>query len=768
MTKRTGSQLSFQGVFPNLTTTNTFKERRLNDLIDDIRGRKSKHKCFDPLLLLGDDLMHEILLYVIDPQRIAGSRAWETEFTRGRTNGPLVLTNISRRWNRFITSSPLLWSYLHIDTGDDDGLEYLQLFLLLSCNTRLFIALHGRAVVSDTIVTALLRAGDRISAFLYPPNVSRSTLAKFGLCQEPAHNRIEPSCSWYKLEVDSVTQSSQTNHYSFPTSIHSLSIDVPLSLSKIVMLSPFRSLSSLSAKISLDRGLSPGSDSRLELPNLEGLSLEVAIRSDQQVEMPIFIICRMLKILNLRLKYTLELDFKNPQEERTSRLKFDVVDMLQELHIHLAIRVVTGDDFIAEWLKEREQWEQQQQRFMLPIQKRWRQWLNIPDNLENVRRSSLEVTSSMKEKAYAFIRKTVEETLLLVLPQLMELTTSEILHTFPKHLKILRLHVLGIPDRWFPIKLPSLVSLEIQAGTLDHLLIMQYIQVPQLRDLQVQVQDGLGKRDVYDWRNTTGNLLDRISLTVKIPHHQQGNPVIVFHLPRTHFLNVSSPHIPLCLYTTEPAPFSYTLHAILGATSGPKPIISNSVEWQENLITEWINPHNEIPIFGIFESLVSLRRIILDQNEYLLFKQAPIDELLKLLAENIYICPHLTAITAAECPSSWPTFLCHLRRRNLEAMLSKSTKCIEELSFSQPIHAIIIRWLMDAVKAKIFNVTEWPPVREGNAWLMRPFTFKGAKRVLRSCYICHITGMELGCLMYETRRVNCGRERGDGSRIASL
>jgi hypothetical protein len=152
----------------------------------------------------------------------------------------------------------------------------------------------------------------------------------------------------------------------------------------------------------------------------------------------------------------------------------------------------------------------------------------------------------------------------------MELTTSEILHTFPSIYRNSASTVSVYQTRWPPIKLPNLVSLEIQADTLDHLLIMRYIQVPQLRDLQVQVQDGLGKRHEYDWRYTTGNLLDRISLTVKVPRHQQDNRVLVFHLPRTHFLNVSSPHRPLCLYITEPAPFSYTLHAILGATSGPK------------------------------------------------------------------------------------------------------------------------------------------------------------------------------------------------------
>jgi len=40
---------------------------------------------------------------------------------------------------------------------------------------------------------------------------------------------------------------------------------------------------------------------------------------------------------------------------------------------------------------------------------------------------------------------------------------------------------------------------------------------------------------------------------------------------------------------------------------------------------------------------------------------------------------------------------------------------------------------------------------------MRPF--EGDEDVFRSCYICHITGMELGCLECETQIVNCGRER---------
>ena len=95
-------------------------------------------------------------------------------------------------------------------------------------------------------------------------------------------------------------------------------------------------------------------------------------------------------------------------------------------------------------------------------------------------------------------------------------------------------------------------------------------------------------------------------------------------------------------------------------------------------------------------------------------------------------------------------------------MLSRRTKCIEELGFYQSLHTAIIKWLVDAIKASILDVIERPPIREGGVWPMRPFE---AERVFRSCYICHITGMEVGCLEYDTRNVDCGRGRGEGSKI---
>jgi len=63
-----------------------------------------------------------------------------------------------------------------------------------------------------------------------------------------------------------------------------------------------------------------------------------------------------------------------------------------------------------------------------------------------------------------FIRNKIKETLLLGIPQLMELTTSEILHIFLEHLQKPRLHNFSIPGSLSPIKLPSVVSLDIKAG----------------------------------------------------------------------------------------------------------------------------------------------------------------------------------------------------------------------------------------------------------------------------------------------------------------
>ena len=183
--------------------------------------------------------------------------------------------------------------------------------------------------------------------------------------------------------------------------------------------------------------------------------------------------------------------------------------------------------------------------------------------------------------------------------------------------------------------------------------------------------------------------------------------------------------------------------------------------WNEELVTEWIIPYG-IPGFVTFETLTSLQRIVLDQRSYLLSEQSPADRLFELLEQNIHPCPQLTSITLAQCPSSWPRFLCQLRTRNREAILSRRTKCIDELGFYQPLHGTIIRWLVDAIKARILDVKQRPLIREGNAWPMRPLE---AEDAFRSCYICHITGMELGCYESETQNADCGRQRGDGSKI---
>ena len=102
----------------------------------------------------------------------------------------------------------------------------------------------------------LLRVGDRIDNLLYPSNVSPSTLAKFRLYLGASHSQPQHAvCPWYKLEVQLAMQPQQDIYdYSFPTSIQSLWMGGPFPLSKLVALSHFQSLSSLSVRISIDRG----------------------------------------------------------------------------------------------------------------------------------------------------------------------------------------------------------------------------------------------------------------------------------------------------------------------------------------------------------------------------------------------------------------------------------------------------------------------------------------------------------------------------------
>jgi hypothetical protein len=895
----------FQGAFPNHPTSDTLGERLgLNDRIDTIWYLQHKQELqLDPLLILGKDVMHEVLLYVVSLWDIAESKAWKTEITpRNYTSGPLLLMNVSRRWSNFITESPQLWSYLLIDTNDEDILEYLQLSLQLSCNGKLFVFLHGSAIVCDAIMVHLLEVGGRISALVYPPNVSLSTLAMFQFYLGEAHD--QQICQWYELEVQSSIQPQEDmNRYSFPTSVQSLWLDGLILLSNLVTFPHFQSLSSLSVRISVDRGLLPPHNHRLELPNLEKLRVQLALSCHHRIDTPILMICKNLKHLDLR--YMLELDMGSKHVD-FAWVVFDGVAGLEELQMDLAVHVVGSiDPLVGEWLqgvqrqqlrlqqeqeqqrerereleqleryvqqalqeqfqgqqelrklellqvvelqeqelqeltkqqlerrlhelreqkqgqsevmlqvmlqrellqreqreqqrmdemlgllllegdrlrRERDQleldrdWEQEQhlrqrERFMMSMQKSWREWLNLPDHLAHLRQGSLKfmLTTRTHEEEYGVLRNTAETILLSLLlsrlPQLTELTTSKILLTFSKHLQKLHLHGFSIPDSLVLIDLPKLVSLEINADGLDHLLIMRYIRVPQLLVLRVQVQDVPGKLRKFDWRDTIKQSLDHISLQINVPRDQRGNYVLHFQLPQTNSLNISSPR-PLCLCLSEPTPSSYTLHADPEAMSSsigaPSGIDALSADWREDLITEWINPHYEVPNLAKFGTLVSLRRVVLDQRQYILSNESPTDILFTLLAENTHICPNLTSITVSQCPSSWPRFLCQLRRRNRGALLSKSMKCIEELSFYHPLHARIIEWLMDAIMAKILSVKKRPPTRQGKGWPMRPF--EEDDQVFRSCYLCHITGMEHGCVEYETRNVDCGRERGGGSKI---
>ena len=193
-----------------------------------------------------------------------------------------------------------------------------------------------------------------------------------------------------------------------------------LPLPNLLTLLHFQQLSSLSVKIGLENGLSPVHEPRLELPNLKRLRLQMGFTSNQQVDRPIFIICRNIKILNLQ--YTLEYDLGNPLNNPTTWMKFDIINMLQELEIQLEIDVVNNleppveqgvmkrllqrpeqqlvqrleqhqqqleqqlEQQIEHWLEQREQWgwwerreqwewrEWQEQKLEQQEQQKWREW----------------------------------------------------------------------------------------------------------------------------------------------------------------------------------------------------------------------------------------------------------------------------------------------------------------------------------------------------------------------------------------------------------
>ena len=186
----------------------------------------------------------------------------------------------------------------------------------------------------------------------------------------------------------------------------------------------------------------------------------------------------------------------------------------------------------------------------MSIRTRWQKSLNLPDYLEHVQQSSLKVTLStqMHKEAWGVIRNTLEEVLVWGLPQLTKLATARVHQIiFPNHLQKLRFHGFAMSDSWPSMTLPSPASLEIVADSPDHLLVMRYIQVPQLWVLRVQVEGGPRTLHKHDWRNTTNNLLDQISLGIEKSHVKQGTRTLFFICLRP-ILSTFFRHIYHCTY----------------------------------------------------------------------------------------------------------------------------------------------------------------------------------------------------------------------------
>ena len=158
------------------------------------------------------------------------------------------------------------------------------------------------------------------------------------------------------------------------------------------------------------------------------------------------------------------------------------------------------------------------------------------------------------------MRNLIENILVRRLPQLTEPITSNLLLVFQKHLRKLRFRGFDVSDSSPPITLPSLVSLEVIADSPDHLLVVKYIQVPQLRVLRVQIEDGLGTLHQHDLGHSTNNQLDHISLRIEIPRDNKAI-ISLFFICLRPSLSMFLHHIHHCTYIS-PNQCHYYIHSM--------------------------------------------------------------------------------------------------------------------------------------------------------------------------------------------------------------
>jgi len=693
------------------------------------------------MVVLPPELIHHIFMETVHWIDIKYGMEGHCNTSHAVADGALTLANVSQKWRNFVFKDAHLWSQILVDTNDPDSADRLQLYLDLSQPTDLLVALRGWKPVSGHLLKLLMEASNRISILVHPYD---QPLIRLGDMTSTIYESPEAGSPFIELNVYSQSQGPKPpKGFFYPALVHRLWLHGNCRYSTMAALLSFQLLSELSVGIFPPEG---GAISLLQmpiiLPHLRTLTLVVRWWSGGHFQLSKLFSCPSLKVLHLDVPLKID---------RHALRAFLV--MLHDLTCfpHLKslvfiLHMVVGDRKSSSiryqsWLRESLGSDIHPQ---------------VPTNLQSI---SLDLVRTKWKQIYAPIWEEFEDIFMRKMQPLTDLITSQFRDV---HLPCLRkLYLRGLPQEppSITVTFPCLELLEVHPRfTYDRFIILERIKAPNLQQLYINAPKYHGpcQETRFNCRGITSAKLLHISVQVDSDDRMLG-----FSLPSSLSLAVRGWTE---LDLLEPLPPWYSLEVRI---VGSDYLLRRLDTLKASAVTQLKDAFGGfIGSKGlVLTSFTSLQKITLSGNAHRISTPSSALELLKRLAENDHLCPFLTSITLAEYPSNWESFCSALRIRNCAGLLNKQTSVIRELEFLEGLHKNIVACLRASIQGKFVQLTS-PPTRQGNIWPVRPI--KKTKDSYRSCYLCHISGFEPGCMHSETQAVDCGRERGQGLTIWAL
>ena len=652
----------------------------------------------------------------------------------------LTLASVSQRWSDFALKNTLLWSQILIDTEDPDSSDHLQLFLHLSRTTTLYVVLRGWNPISGIQLRLLMQESHRIGILIHPRN---QPLIKLDDMTSTIRDSPDALCPFIELEVYSESHKPKPSKwFLYPPSIHTLRLHGFCPYSMMSSLLSFQLLSELSVDIfppaegMISRPLMP-----IVLPKLQTFIFGIRWWSKGDWKLSRLVSCPSLR--NLYLNAHFQINVHSFRAFAVMLNDFTCFPLLESLECTLNM-IPSKRNFPStrnqSWLHE-----------SLDIQPQ------VPPKLHHISLQVIRTGHGQGRKYPGLIWERFESLFIQRMPPLTDLATSRLQDIYAPNLRRLFLRLLPSEVPPIIVTFPRLELLEVQSKYgYDHFVVLEQIRAPNLQNLYIIVSRHRGhcKKTIFDYRDITSSKRLHISLQV-----DSEDRILTFRLPSCLSLAVSGWMV---LHISDPLPLLYTFET---GKEGSDHSLGNLDALMVSAVTRLKDAFGGFIGPTILTRFTSLQNITLSSSAHKISTPSSASELLQLLADSVHICPFLTSVTLFEYPSNWEPFLSALRIRNCAGLLNERTSIIQELRFIQGLHRNIVECLQASIQG-LFVTLPSPPSRQGNPWPARPVM--KTKELYRSCYLCHISGFELGCMTSETQAVDCGRQRGQAVTIMAI